>query len=131
MSGLFRNILEIGLGMLYLIGAIFNSLYTFRHGREFYGGFAGEAWLIPARGVIRNAVIPRARVFTILLIVFQVIVAFFVMFHVLNGIRIILLDTWPKLLEFQREATWLQWLIFIPVYGMSVMLMIQRAISGE
>jgi succinate dehydrogenase / fumarate reductase, cytochrome b subunit len=64
-------------------------------------------------------------------IYFQVFIAFFVMFHVLNGIRIILLDTWPRLLEFQREATWLQWLIFIPVYGMSVFLMIQRAISGE
>lgn len=64
-------------------------------------------------------------------IYFQVLVAFFVMFHVLNGIRIIILDTWPKLLEFQREATWLQWLVFIPVYGMSVFLMVMRAISGE
>jgi succinate dehydrogenase / fumarate reductase, cytochrome b subunit len=63
-------------------------------------------------------------------IYFQVFVVFFVMFHVLNGIRIIILDTWPKLLEFQREATWLQWLIFIPVYGMTVLIMIQRAISG-
>ena len=64
-------------------------------------------------------------------IYFQVIVAFFVLFHAINGLRIIILDTWPKLLEFQREATWLQWLIFIPLYGMSVFLMILRAISGE
>ena len=64
-------------------------------------------------------------------IYFQVFVVFFVLFHVINGTRIIILDTWPKLLEYQREATWLQWLIFIPLYGMSVFLMILRAISGE
>gem|GEM_PF-6290155 len=32
MSVLVRNILEIGLGVLYLIGAIFNTFYTFRPG---------------------------------------------------------------------------------------------------
>jgi succinate dehydrogenase / fumarate reductase cytochrome b subunit len=62
---------------------------------------------------------------------FQVVIAFFVMFHALNGMRIIILDTWPKLLEYQREATWLQWLVFIPVYGMSVLLMVMHALSGE
>ncbi len=59
-------------------------------------------------------------------IYFQVIIYFFVIFHVLNGLRIIILDTWPKLLEFQREATWLQWLVFIPVYGLTIFIMLMR-----
>ena len=32
---LFRNLIEIGFGVLYLIGAIFNPLYTLRHGDKF------------------------------------------------------------------------------------------------
>ena len=42
----------------------------------------------------------------------------------LTGLRIIILDFWPKLLEYQREITWLQWLIFIPVYGLTVFIMV-------
>lgn len=61
---------------------------------------------------------------------FQVVLYFFVIFHALNGLRIIILDIWPGFLKFQREATWMQWLIFIPVYGLAVFLMVSRAISG-
>jgi succinate dehydrogenase / fumarate reductase cytochrome b subunit len=61
---------------------------------------------------------------------FQVPLYFLVIFHALNGLRIITLDTWPKMLEYQREMTWLQWVIFIPVYGLAVFLMIQNAASG-
>lgn len=74
-NNLFRNLVEIGFGVLYLIGAIFNSLYTFRHGDEFYGGFADKAIFNPARILIRKVVIPHARLFTISLIAFQLIVA--------------------------------------------------------
>ena len=72
---LLRNIIEIGFGLLYLIGAIFNSLYTLRHGNEFYGSFADGAMLAPSREIIRRVVIPRARLFTGLLIAFQLLVA--------------------------------------------------------
>ena len=72
---LFRNVIEIGFGLLYLIGAIFNCLYTLRHGDEFYGSFADKAMLIPSKQFIRKVVIPRARFFTGLLIVFQLLVA--------------------------------------------------------
>jgi succinate dehydrogenase / fumarate reductase cytochrome b subunit len=61
---------------------------------------------------------------------FQVFIYFVVIFHMLNGLRIIVLDTWPKMLEYQREMTWLQWLIFIPVYGLTVFIMITNAIQG-
>ncbi len=61
---------------------------------------------------------------------FQFVVIFVVLFHALNGLRIIILDIWPKLLEYQREATWLQWLIFIPVYGTTVIIMILNLLEG-
>lgn len=62
---------------------------------------------------------------------FQVVFYFLVIFHALNGLRIILLDVWPKALEYQKEMTWLQWFIFIPLYGFIVFIMIQRALSGS
>jgi len=72
---LFRNIIEIGLGLLYLIGAIFNFLYTLHHGDEFYGSFADKAILVPSRQFVRKVVIPRAKLFTGLLIAFQLLVS--------------------------------------------------------
>ena len=61
---------------------------------------------------------------------FQIFVYFVVIFHALNGLRIIILDIWPAALEYQREATWLQWLVFIPVYGLTIFLMVMRSLSG-
>ena len=61
----------------------------------------------------------------------QIIVFFAVLFHAINGGRIVLLDTWPRLLEYQREITWLQWLIFIPLYGLTAFLMVRSALSGS
>lgn len=75
-NNLFRNLVEIGFGVLYLIGAVFNSLYTLRHGDELYGSFADKAILAPAKYLIQKVVIPHARLFTLLLIVFQLVVAF-------------------------------------------------------
>jgi succinate dehydrogenase / fumarate reductase cytochrome b subunit len=63
-------------------------------------------------------------------IYFQFIVIFIVLFHAINGLRIIILDLSPKLLRYQREATWLQWLIFIPLYGMTVTIMILNRLQG-
>ena len=62
---------------------------------------------------------------------FQIFIYFCVIFHVLNGTRIILLDVWPKLLEYQRELSWLQWLIFFVVYGLTITLIIMRAVQGS
>jgi hypothetical protein len=74
-NSLVRNSIEIGFGILYLIGAVFNSLYTLRHGKEFYGSFADKAILAPSSQLIRKVVIPHAKVFTLLLIIFQLTVA--------------------------------------------------------
>ena len=64
-------------------------------------------------------------------IYFQLFVYFCVLFHGLNGMRIIILDLWPRMLEYQKEMTWLQWLIIIPIYGLTIFIMIQRLITGE
>jgi succinate dehydrogenase/fumarate reductase cytochrome b subunit len=63
--------------------------------------------------------------------IFQAVLYFFVLFHVLNGLRIICLDFWPRFLKFQREAIWLQWAILIPLYGMVLFFMITGALTGS
>ncbi len=70
-----RPIAEIGVGLLYAAGAVFNAVYTFRHTERFFGSFADGAWLGPARSFIRTVVIPNGKLFTVLLILFQVSVA--------------------------------------------------------
>lgn len=67
---LIRDIFEIGFGIIFLISAIFNTLYTYRNGEEFYGSFADKALLVPAKKLIENVVIPRNKLFTILLVAF-------------------------------------------------------------
>ena len=61
--------------------------------------------------------------------VFQIVIFFLVLFHMINGLRIILLDLWPKLVEHQREAIWLEWMVFLPVYGMAVYVIVSTALG--
>jgi succinate dehydrogenase / fumarate reductase cytochrome b subunit len=61
--------------------------------------------------------------------VFQVLIFFCVLFHVINGLRIVILDLWPKLIEYQREAIWLEWIIFLPIYGMAVYVIVSTALG--
>jgi succinate dehydrogenase / fumarate reductase cytochrome b subunit len=63
--------------------------------------------------------------------VFQIIIFFFVMFHAINGLRITILDLWPKLLEYQREATWVQWVVFIALYGFAVFSILTSTFGGQ
>ena len=61
---------------------------------------------------------------------FQAVLYFFVIFHVLNGLRIILLDLWPQFLKYQRETTWVQWAVLVPLYGMALYFMIVSALAS-
>jgi len=61
--------------------------------------------------------------------IFQIFIFFFVLFHVINGLRITILDLWPKLLEFQREAIWLEWYIFLPVYGTAFFFIVRNGLG--
>ena len=61
---------------------------------------------------------------------FQIIIIFCALFHGINGLRITILDLWPKLFEFDREAIWIEWFIFLPVYGLAVIVIIRTALGG-
>ena len=60
---------------------------------------------------------------------FQILVIFIVLYHAINGTRIIILDIWPKYLQYQREAIWVQWVIFIPIFGLTAAVIIMRTLT--
>ena len=62
--------------------------------------------------------------------IFQIFIFFCVLFHVINGLRITILDLWPRLIEHQREAIWLEWVVFLPVYAIAVYVIVQTALGG-
>lgn len=61
---------------------------------------------------------------------FQLVVFFCALFHAINGLRITLLDLWPSLLVHQREAIWLEWMIFLPVYGFAAFVILRGGLGG-
>lgn len=61
---------------------------------------------------------------------FQIIVIFFVIFHALNGLRIAMLDLFPQFLQYEREAIWLQFGVFVPVYALTIFILIRNAFLG-
>lgn len=61
---------------------------------------------------------------------FQIVIFFCVLFHAINGLRITILDLWPNLLPHLREAVWVEWAIFIPVYSFAVFVILKTALGG-
>jgi succinate dehydrogenase / fumarate reductase cytochrome b subunit len=61
---------------------------------------------------------------------FQLVVFFCALFHAINGLRITLLDLLPSLLVHQREAIWLEWMIFLPVYGFAAFVILRGGLGG-
>jgi succinate dehydrogenase / fumarate reductase, cytochrome b subunit len=62
---------------------------------------------------------------------FQVFVAFCVLFHAFNGLRIALLDFFPSFQKFQREAIWVEWAIILPMFLLAAFLIIQVSLTGS
>src|SRR5512144_580084 len=58
---------------------------------------------------------------------FQIFIFFCVLFHAINGLRITIVDLFPKLLVHQREAIWVEWAFFIPIYAIAVFVIIRTA----
>ncbi len=56
--------------------------------------------------------------------IFQIFIFFCVLFHAINGLRIVILDLWPRLIEHQREAIWMEWAVFLPIFGLAVYLLV-------
>ena len=94
-----------GLGM-----AIFITIHMLA---SFFGGEAG---------LLANAIYENW--------LFQIFIFFCVLFHAINGLRITIVDLFPKLIEHQNEAIWIEWAVFIPVFGISVLVIISTALGG-
>jgi succinate dehydrogenase / fumarate reductase cytochrome b subunit len=56
----------------------------------------------------------------------QLFVLFCVLYHAINGLRIVILDMWPSLIHYNREAMWVQWALFLPLFLVPAVLMILR-----
>jgi succinate dehydrogenase / fumarate reductase cytochrome b subunit len=61
---------------------------------------------------------------------FQIFIFFCALFHAVNGLRITIMDLFPRWLVYQREAIWVEWAVFIPLFGVSVIVIIQTALGG-
>lgn len=70
-----RNFLELGLGFVYLIGALFSGLYIYRNGEKFFGSLAEGTWFSPSKWFIPKFVLPNPRLFSISLTLIQLFVA--------------------------------------------------------
>ena len=63
-------------------------------------------------------------------IYFQLYRIFCALFHGVNGLRIIILDIWPRLIRYQKESTWLEWFVILPLYALTAFIMIRRFLEG-
>lgn len=59
----------------------------------------------------------------------QIFILFAVLWHAINGARIVVLDMWPSLMAYNREAMWVQWALFIPLFLLPSILMILEALG--
>ncbi len=60
---------------------------------------------------------------------FQIFILFCVLFHAINGLRITILDLFPKLILYHRQAIMIEWVVFIVLYGFAVISIITTAIA--
>jgi succinate dehydrogenase / fumarate reductase cytochrome b subunit len=58
---------------------------------------------------------------------FQIFIFFCVLFHAINGLRITIVDLFPSLLVHQREAIWVEWAVFIPIFLIAVFVIVRTA----
>jgi len=61
---------------------------------------------------------------------FQIFIFFCILFHAINGLRITIVDLSPKLLVYEREAIWVEWVVFIPIYAIAVFVIVRTALGG-
>ncbi len=62
--------------------------------------------------------------------IFQIFIFFCVLFHAINGMRITMQDLWPKAIKYEREAIWVEWVIFLPLYAVAVCVIVRTAMGG-
>ena len=62
--------------------------------------------------------------------VFQVVFLIFALFHAINGLRITILDLFPKLIEHFRIAINIEWVVYILVVGFALFVVLRNAFGG-
>jgi len=62
--------------------------------------------------------------------VFQIVFLVFGLFHAINGLRITILDLFPKLIEHFRTAINIEWVVYVLVAGFAVFVVIRNALGG-
>lgn len=99
-----------GIGLVFFVGLHVLAAY-----------FTSQAWGIDA-GILINAVYEHG--------LFQAFIFFCALFHAINGLRIVVMDLRPALLEYQREAIWMEWAIFLPTYGLALFIILRDSLGG-
>ena len=61
---------------------------------------------------------------------FQVVFLIFGLFHAINGLRITILDLFPKLIEYFRIAITIEWVAYILVAGIALVAVLRSAFGG-
>jgi succinate dehydrogenase / fumarate reductase, cytochrome b subunit len=62
--------------------------------------------------------------------VFQVIFLIFGLFHAINGLRITILDLFPKLIEHYRTAINIEWVAYVLMAGFALFVVLRNAFGG-
>ena len=62
--------------------------------------------------------------------IFQIVLIVFGLFHAINGLRITILDIWPKLIEHFRTAINIEWVAYALVAGFAIIVVLRNAMGG-
>ena len=62
--------------------------------------------------------------------VFQLFIFFCILFHAINGLRITILDLFPKLIPHYKKAIAIEWIAFIALYGFSFVMIVRAGLGG-
>ncbi|HNK63248.1 MAG TPA: hypothetical protein PLE14_04315 [Anaerolineales bacterium] len=61
---------------------------------------------------------------------FQIFILFCILFHVINGLRITILDLFPqKLIPYHRQAIMIEWVVFIVIFGAAAISVVTTSIA--
>ena len=71
----FRRGSEIVIGLLYAMGTIHQAFFVLRESEAFYLDMADQAWIGFAESFIREVLVPNSVVVTVLVVVFQGVLA--------------------------------------------------------
>ncbi len=61
---------------------------------------------------------------------FQAFFLIFGLFHAINGLRITILDLFPKLIEHFRTAINIEWMVYVLVAGFALFVVLRTAFGG-